>query len=71
MLNIVDNEFYKISSLAGLDYVAAAIDETHFLGWNKFGMAEIAYGCPTGPGGHPLTQGHKLIAEKIYEHIRN
>jgi len=71
MLNIVDNEFYKISSLTGLDYVAEAIDKTHFLGWNEFGMAEIAYGCPTGPGGHPLAQGHQLIAEKIYEHIRN
>ena len=71
MLNIVDNEFYKISCLAGLDYVAAAIDKSHFLGWGEYGMAEIAHGCPKGPGGHPLAQGHQRIAEKIYEHIRN
>ena len=30
-------------------------------------FVEWAYGTPHGPGGHPLEQGHKQIAEKIYE----
>lgn len=31
------------------------------------GFVEWAYDTPHGPGGHPLEQGHKQIAEKIYE----
>ncbi len=35
------------------------------------GFVEWAYGTPHGPGGHPLEQGHKQIAEKIYEACNN
>lgn len=71
MLNIVNNEYYRISCLPELEYLATEIDKKHFLGWDQFGMAEIADGCPRGSGGHPLEQGHIKIANKIYEHIRN
>ena len=27
--------------------------------------------CPKGSGGHFLEQGHKVVADKIYEYIRN
>lgn len=28
-------------------------------------------GTPLGPQGHPLEQGHQIMANKIYEHIKN
>lgn len=43
------------------------IDDTKFVGWPNDGFVEWAYDTPHGPGGHPLEQGHKQIAEKIYE----
>jgi len=43
------------------------IDHTKFVGWPNDGMVEWAYGTPQGPGGHPLEEGHRKIAEKIYE----
>jgi len=47
------------------------IDHTKFVGWPTDGFVEWAYGTPHGPGGHPLEQGHKQIAEKIYEACNN
>lgn len=47
------------------------IDQTHFLGWPNLSMLDWTYGCPQGPGGHFLEQGHRIVADKINEHIRN
>lgn len=47
------------------------INTSRFIGWPTQGFVEWAYGKPIGPGGHPLEEGHTLIAETIYEHIRN
>ena len=32
-------------------------------------LVEWAYNAPRGPGGHPLEEGHKLIADEILKHI--
>jgi len=71
MLNIVQNEYYKKKHFDGLVQYYAQVDTERFLGFNKEGMMEWTYGCPQGPGGHPLELGHRRIAEKINEHIRN
>lgn len=34
-------------------------------------MSSWVKDCPAGPGHHPLQKGQQLIAEKIYEYIRN
>ena len=47
------------------------IDQTQFAHPMSDAVAEWTYGTPQGPGGHPLEDGHKIIADKIYEHIRN
>jgi len=47
------------------------IDHTKFVGWPNDGFVEWTYGTLHGPGGHPLEQGHKQIAEKIYEACNN
>ena len=48
-----------------------AIDHSMFVDGMFTSVGEWTYGLPHGPGGHPLEQGHEIIAEKIYEHIRN
>ena len=47
------------------------IDSIYYLGWSKETMIEWTYGCSKGPGGHFLEDGHKVVADKIYEHIRH
>lgn len=47
------------------------IDTTYYLGWPNESMMEWTYGCSQGPGGHFLEDGHKIVAEKVYEYIRN
>ena len=46
----------------------ARLDKTKYIDYPR-GLVEWAYGTPQGPGGHPLEQGHKQIAEKIYEKL--
>lgn len=48
-----------------------AIDHSMFVDGMFTSVGEWCYGTPHGPNGHPLEQGHEIIAEKIYEHIRN
>ncbi len=47
------------------------IDTTYYIGWPNETMMEWTFGCPVGPRGHFLEQGHQRVADKIYEHIRN
>jgi hypothetical protein len=46
------------------------INTTHFIGWASESMMTWTYGCPQGPGGHFLEEGHNKVADKIYEYIR-
>ena len=48
-----------------------AIDHSMFVDEMFNSVGEWCYGTPYGANGHPLQAGHKIIAEKIYEHIRN
>jgi hypothetical protein len=47
------------------------VDDQHFLGWPHQSMLDWTYGCPQGTGGHFLEQGHRIVADKINEHIRH
>ena len=47
------------------------IDTTYFIGWPNNAMTSWVDGTPKAPKGHPLEEGHTIIADKIYEHIRN
>ena len=47
------------------------IDQSMFVDSMYNSVGEWCYGLPYGPNGHPLVEGHQLIAEKINEHIRN
>ena len=47
------------------------IDTRYYLGWPNETMMKWTYGCPKGPYGHFLEEGHERVADKIYEHIRH
>lgn len=48
-----------------------AIDHSMFIADMFTCVGEWTYGTPHGPGGHPLAEGHEIIANKVYEHLRN
>jgi len=58
--NEVDSRFVNIKF----------IDKDRFIGWPTEGIVEWVYGTPHGPGGHPLEQGHQIIANKILESLQ-
>lgn len=47
------------------------IDTRYYLGWPDETMMEWTYNVPLGARGHFLDEGHAIVAQKIYEHIRN
>lgn len=47
------------------------IDTQYWLGWPDQSMMTWTAGTPYGPYGHPLERGHTIVADRIYEHIRN
>jgi hypothetical protein len=53
-------------------YLTSAIDQTKFVN-NTLNESTLDWIAETEkmPGGHPGLDGHKIIANKIYEHIRN
>ena len=71
MLNIVQNEYYKKKHFDGQMQYFNQVNKDYFLGFGESGMLEWTYECAQGPGGHFLEDGHKIVADKIYEHIRS
>lgn len=47
------------------------VDANHFMEWPGDAIVKWTWGYDHGPGGHPLAEGQQIIADKIYEHIRN
>ena len=54
-----------------LKHLWDSVDTQYYVGWPTDGFLEFQGDCERGPGGHPLELGHKRIANKFYEHIRN
>ena len=71
MLNIVQNEYYKKKWFDGQANYFSQVNTEQFIGFNESGMLEWTYGCKQGPGGHFLEQGHQIVADRIYEHIKS
>ena len=47
------------------------IDTRRYLGWPNESMMEWTFRTPQGPRGHFLEDGHRIVADKIYEYIRH
>jgi hypothetical protein len=81
-LKSIDQPYIMIS-LSGLDqqlydgawnsikYLWDKVDTNYYVGWPFEGLYMWQGNCPRAAGGHPLELGHKRMAEKINEHIRN
>ena len=69
MLNIKQKDRYRQVGMQYHSTLAAQVDQEHWVGWDQFGMAELAEGCEHGLYGHPLTAGHERIANEIYSRI--
>jgi hypothetical protein len=66
MLDTFDNNNYRKNNP-----VVNQIDSTYYVGWPTETMMEWTYKTPQGSNGHFLEQGHAIVADKIYEHIRH
>ena len=66
MLDTFGNKNYRKNNT-----VVDQIDQINYLGWPTTTMMEWTHGTPRGPRGHFLDQGHEIVADKIYEHIRH
>jgi lysophospholipase L1-like esterase len=64
------NESHDLYS-KNFSHLMSAIDKSFFVSTMSTSVAEWTWGTPHGPNGHPLEAGHEIIAQKIYEHIRN
>jgi hypothetical protein len=63
------------------NYLRDQINPAYCMGWVGLGekssnwvgntMSEWTFGTPQGPGGHFLEEGHAIVADKVYEHIRS
>jgi hypothetical protein len=71
MLDTLQNDYYKQKFFDELPFYLDKINTDTFIDFGKAGMIEWAHECTFGPNGHFLEDGHQLVAEKIYEHIRN
>lgn len=71
MLTTVANEYYRNTHSKKFKHYEELINTSKFLGWPNQGMSEWTVPCKRGPGGHFLDDGHKRVAEKINEYIRN
>lgn len=67
-----NNEYREHYTKLGLTKFIDQIDTDNYLGWPEGeGMHAWIGDAEIGSCGHPLELGHKRIAEKYYEHIRN
>ena len=64
-VNTFDNQQLSHQYLNYSKVDSDLIDTQQFLGWPYTGIVEWAAGCPTGPGHHPLREGHVCIANAI------
>lgn len=71
MLNISQKEYYRRGYSDLKPFYVDQVDRAYFLGFEESGMREWAQHCEQGAGGHFLQDGHAIVAERIYEHIRN
>lgn len=71
MANTVQFEYYKKFDFEHKKNYFSQVDREKFIDFDQLGMQEWATGLPRGAGGHFLEEAHKVVAERIYEHIRN
>jgi hypothetical protein len=69
MFSACNAESWNLHYIKNHEHLAKHVDTTMYIDWPNSGSSAWTFGTPHGPGGHFLEEGHKIIAEKIYEHI--
>jgi hypothetical protein len=68
MFNGFDNEKYIRDNDSEFK---SLVDDKYFIGWPDESVVNWVYEYEHGPRGHPRQEGHKRIAEILYENIRH
>ena len=63
------NDQQIIDEYREIQYYISLIDFSKFYRWNEFYITELCDRFPCGPEGHILEQGHKHLANLIYQHL--
>jgi hypothetical protein len=71
MIDAFGNDYNTFKTNDKIMKFRKKIDPKYYVGWPDDTMMEITYKLPKGPRGHFLEHGHQVVADKIYEHIRN
>jgi hypothetical protein len=53
-----------------VSHLVDQVDSKYFIGWPTETMMEWTFGTPRGSRGHFLEDGHRIVADKVYEYIR-
>jgi hypothetical protein len=70
MLDIMHNEYYKKLHLNSLTSLCKLVDTSRYIGWGNSGMAEWVGNVKRGTNGHFLEEGHRVVADRIYEYYK-
>lgn len=72
MTQVLPNDYYAKEAMRYNTDLLSKLDTKFFIDSNVTGMVQWAFhgGAPKGPNGHFLEQGHQIVADRIYEHIR-
>jgi hypothetical protein len=71
MLDVLANDYYRKQHRFAWNHYENQIDKNYYIDFNNSGMCEWATNTPKGPNGHFLEEGHEIVANRIYEHIRH
>lgn len=71
MFDVLVNDYYKKQHDFPWTNYAKQIDQNFYIQFNQEGMGEWTSHCEKGPKGHFLDEGHRVVADRVYEHIRH
>jgi len=72
MVSVTERDYYKrVKDPAAYSSYNDQIDKITYFGYKKEGFLEWAQSAKKGKFGHFLEEGHQIVTDKIYEHIRN
>jgi hypothetical protein len=71
MIDAFGNNYMDFIHVDKIKNFRDQVDKKYYIGWPDDTMMEMTYKLPKGPRGHFLEEGHEVVANKIYEHIRH
>ena len=71
MIDAFGNNYMDFLHIDKIKNFRDQVDKKYYIGWPDDTMMEMTYKLPKGPRGHFLEEGHEVVANKIYEHIRH